>query len=126
MLEVFIPSSPEFHKYETPLRILYENVKDKIGDDNSFEFIRDNTFFYMFVFNGNLVGGIYYYEKNGKLFLNGFANRKMFRINVECLKLSATWFSSNIYAESMNKASAICLLRAGFKRLDGNLFMLKK
>lgn len=126
MLEVFIPSSPEFHIYETPLRILYENVKDKIGDDNSFEFIRDNTFFYMFVFNGNLVGGIYYYEKNGKLFLNGFANRKMFRINVECLKLSATWFSSNIYAESMNKASAICLLRAGFKRLDGNLFMLKK
>lgn len=125
MLEVFIPSSPEFHIYETPLRLLYEKVQDKIGDDNSFEFICDNTFFYMFVFNGRLVGGIYYYEKNGKLFLNGFANRKMFRINIECLKLSTTWFTSNIYAESMNRASAICLLKAGFKRLKGNLFVFE-
>ena len=126
MLEVFIPSDAGFRKYEIPLRLLYEKVQDKIGDDNSFDFIRDHTLFYMFVFNNKLVGGIYYYIKDEKWYMNGFSNRKMFGANVECIKLSTTWFSSDIYAEAMNRASAICLLRAGFKRLHKNLFIFRQ
>ncbi len=126
MLEVFIPSDAGFRFYETPLRLLYEKVQDKIGDDNTFEFIRNNTFFYMFIYNKTLVGGIYYFIKENKLFLNGFANRKMFEVNVECLKFSTTWFNSDIYAEAQNRASALCLLKSGFQRLDRNLFVLKK
>ena len=126
MLEVFIPSDAGFRFYETPLRLLYEKVQDKIGDDNTFEFIRNNTFFYMFIYNKTLVGGIYYFIKENKLFLNGFANRKMFEVNVECLKFSTTWFNSDIYAEAQNRASALCLLKSGFQRLDRNLFVKKK
>lgn len=126
MLKVFIPSDAGFQVYEDPLRLLYKKVQDKICDDNSFEFIRDNTFFYMFVYNNKLVGGIYYYIKDDKLYLNGFANRKMFEINIECLRLSTTWFSADIYAEAMNRASALCLLKAGFTRLEHNIFILRK
>ncbi len=125
MLEVFIPSDAGFRTYETPLKLLYERVQNQIEDDNSFDFVRDHTLFYMFVFDNKLVGGIYYYLKDEKWYLNGFSNRKMFEINIECIKLSTTWFSSDIYAEAMNRASALCLLRAGFNRLGNNTFVFR-
>lgn len=126
MIRVLIPTEADFRLYENQLRILYEKNQEKIADTNSFEFIRDNTLFYMFLIDDKLLGAIYYFLDSGKLFLNGFAKRKNFNANLHCLKLSTTWFNCDIYAESQNRASALCLLKCGFKKYKDNIFILKK
>ena len=124
MIRVLIPKDAEFLCYENEIRSLYQNSQSQICDPNPFEFIRDNTFFYMFLDDDKLIGGIYYFvDEAGKLFLNGFANRKMFEQSLECLKLSTGWFDSDIYAEAQNRASALCLLKCGFTRQRENIFV---
>ncbi|MBR1775718.1 hypothetical protein IJ750_01420 [bacterium] len=123
LINVWIPSNKEFKKFEGECRKLYEISQAQICDDNSFEFIKNNTLFYLFENKNCLIGAIYYFlDKDGKLFLNGFANRKMHGLCVECLRMSLEWFKGSIYAEAQNRASALCLLKCGFRRIDGKLF----
>ena len=124
MINVWIPYQKEFEKYKVECKKLYEKNQDKICDSNSFEFICNNTLFYMFVNDNKLIGAIYYFlDEEGKLFLNGFANRKMHKLCIECLKMSLSWFRGSIYAEVQNRASALCLLECGFKRISGKTFI---
>ena len=124
MIKVLIPSNKEFLHFKNECENLYKKCQDKIYDEKSFEFICNNTFFYMFVNDNKLIGGIYYFlDENNKLFLNGFANRKMHNINLECLKMSLDWFKGDIYAQAQNRASALCLLKCGFKRYFKNIFV---
>lgn len=126
MTKVIIPDNPEFLLYKDKLKELYEQNQDKICDTNSFNFIIHNTLFYCFIgSDGALTGAIYFFLEDGKLFLNAFAGRKHLDENIECVKLSTTWFNCDIYAEAQNRASALCLLRSGFKRLKGQLFIYK-
>ena len=125
MIEVLIPQNLEFKKYEKEIQKLYEENQDKISDTNSFEFIRDNTLFYLFLSDKKVLGAIYYFLDKKKLFLNGFAKRKSLSKNLYCLLWSTTWFDTDIYAEAQNRASAFCLLKCGFKRVKNNLFVLK-
>ena len=125
MINVWIPAQEDFKKYEKECQILYNSLQNKIKDTNSFEFICKNTFFYLFENDGNLIGAIYYFVDDGKLFLNAFAKRKMHKLCVECLKMSLNWFKGKIYAQAQNRASALCLLRAGFKREKENVFVYK-
>lgn len=119
MIRVLIPYNKEFKNFAPECKQLYEKSQTQIGDSNSFEFITKNTFFYMFLSDKTLIGAIYYFlDEEQKLFLNGFAKRKMFALNLECLKLSLTWFNCDIYAQAQNRASALCLLRCGFKRTE--------
>lgn len=123
MIRVLIPSDKEFATYKNECRSLYESLQDKICDTNSFDFVCQNTFFYMFLDDKKLIGAIYYFiDEDEKLFLNGFSKRKMFHQNLECLKLSTTWFNCDIYAQAQNRASALCLLKCGFKRVKNNIF----
>ena len=127
MIRVLIPQYKDFCVFEKECKDLYESLQDKICDDNSFEFITQNTFFYLFEMDGVLLGAIYYfYDTNGKLFLNAFAKRKNHRVNLACLRLTTSWFKDDIYALAQNKMSSICLLRCGFKRLKDNLFVKRK
>lgn len=124
MINVWLPFQKEFKKYSKECKELYEKVQDRICDTNSYEFICKNTLFYLFEKDGKLIGAIYYFkDDDGKLFLNGFANRKMHNLCVECLKMSLNWFRGSIYAEAQNRASALCLLRCGFKRIRDNIFV---
>ena len=125
MINVWIPTQENFKKYKQECQILYKSLQDKIKDTNSFEFICENTFFYLFENDGNLIGAIYYFVDDGKLFLNAFAKRKMHKLCLECLKMSLGWFKGEIYAQAQNRASALCLLRAGFKREKENTFVYK-
>jgi len=128
MIRVLIPKNKEFWQYKDECQKLYESVQDKITDENSFEFIIRNTFFYLFLNNEKLIGAIYYFiDTDGKLFLNGFAKRKMHLINLKCLKMSTEWFKDDIYAQAQNRMSALCLLRCGFKHCSGtNIFCMYK
>ena len=126
VINVWIPGQKEFECYKAECKDLYENLQNKICDTNSFDFICSNTFFYLFEKSGILIGGIYYFiNENGKLYLNGFAKRKMHNLCLECLKMSLNWFKGRVYAEAQNRASALCLLRCGFKRKNGNLFVFE-
>lgn len=123
MINVWIPKDKEFERYKKECKILYKKVQKNICDDNSFGFIVKNTLFYLFETEGKLIGAIYYFvDSDGRLFLNGFANRKMHSLCLECLKMSLGWFKGNIYAEAQNRASALCLLKCGFIREKKCLF----
>lgn len=127
MIKVYIPSDSEFSKFKGECKLLYESLQNKIHDSQSFDFIINNTFFYMFVNDEDLIGGIYYFvDEENKLFLNGFAKRKKHDLCLECLKMSLDWFRGRIYAEAQNRASALCLLRCGFKRNNENIFCYEK
>ena len=127
MIKVYIPSTPDFNKYEKECTILYEKKKEKIGDTNSFEFIRDETFFFLFTENETLIGAIYYFPSDdGRMFFNAFCKRKMYEAAQKCLKMTFDWFHKPIYAEAQNRASAICLLRHGFKKCSEKLYCLGK
>ena len=62
---------------------------------------------------------------NGKLFLNAYSVRKKHFQNLLSLRLSLTWFTPPIYAEAQNRASAFCLLKCGFERVEDNLLVYK-
>lgn len=126
MIKVIIPTYPEFKFFENQIKEMYESCQDKICDPNTFEFVRDNTMFFAFVKNKSLIGGIYYFLDSDKLFMNGFAGKKHHLDNLECVKMSLDWFKTDIYAEAKNRASALCLLKCGFKRVEGNLFVFRK
>lgn len=123
MIKVLIPSDWEFFSYKNKLEELYKKSQGSINDDSNFEFIINNTLFYLFLERNRIIGAVYYFIDDDKLFVNGFSERKMFPQNVECLKLSTMWFNADIYAECQNRASALCLLKAGFKRFEGNIFV---
>ena len=125
MIKAIIPNNPEFSLYKDKLKEMYEQSQAKIRDTNSFNFIIINTLFYSFIDDGTLIGAIYFFKDKGKLYLNAYAGRKHLDLNIECVKLSTTWFNCDIYAEAQNRASALCLLRAGFRRVKGNLFVYK-
>ena len=126
MVRGIIPDNPEFELYKNRLWQMYESCQDRICDTNSFNFIIHNTLFYCFIDDdGALIGAIYFFQDDGKLFMNAYAGRKHFNSNIECVKLSTTWFNCDIYAEAQNKASALCLLRTGFKRVKDKLFVYK-
>ena len=126
LIKVWIPAQKEFETFREECKKLYESLQDKICDPNSFEFICNNTFFYLFEIGGKLIGALYYFvDTDGKLFLNAFAKRKMHSLCLECLKKSLTWFKGRVYALAQNRASALCLLRCGFKREKENLFYIE-
>ena len=126
MIKVFIPYDKEFWVFKDECKKLYESVQNKICDTNSFEFIIENTFFYLFVIEDKLIGAIYFFEdENKKLFLNGFANRKMHLLNLECLKMSLYWFNCDIYATAQNKMSELCLRKCGFVEICEKEFIYK-
>ena len=122
MITVLIPTDFEFEKYKAQIKEIYEKYQEKICDPTSFEFVIHYTLFFSFFLDGVFIGAIYYFKENDKLFLNAFALPKNHRANLECLQLSTTWFKKPIYAEAQNRASALCLLRCGFKRVEGKLF----
>ena len=130
MIRVLIPFDEDFMIYRNELEKLYLKCQNQIHDDNTFDFIINNTFFYLFLTQDNkIIGAIYYFlDENKRLFLNGFAYPKKHLLNLECLKLSTTWFNGNIYAKAQNKASVLCLLKCGFIRIkkEKNIFVLHK
>ena len=126
MIRVLIPKDEEFWEYKDECKSLYEKVQGWICDTNTFEFIVNNTFFYLFLNDKNLIGAIYYFvDENNKLYLNGFAKRKMHLLNIECLKMSLNWFKGDIHAVAQNRMSKLCLRRCGFEWVGGKEFVYR-
>ena len=121
-LKILIPKDKDFFRYKNEVKKLYLENQDKINDDNTFDFICKETFFYLFLVDEKILGVIYFFQDDGKLYLNGFAVRKFLKEKLEALKLATTWFNCEIYAEAQNKASAYCLKKVGFKKITERLY----
>lgn len=121
-LKILIPKDKDFLRYKNEVKKLYLENQDKINDDNTFDFICKETFFYLFLVDEKILGVIYFFQDDGKLYLNGFAVRKFLKEKLEALKLATTWFNCEIYAEAQNKASAYCLKKVGFKKITERLY----
>ena len=121
-LKILIPKDKDFFRYKNEVNKLYLENQDKINDDNTFDFICKETFFYLFLVDEKILGVIYFFQDDGKLYLNGFAVRKFLKEKLEALKLATTWFNCEIYAEAQNKASAYCLKKVGFKKITERLY----
>lgn len=121
-LKILIPKDKDFLRYKNEVKKLYLENQDKINDDNTFDFIYKETFFYLFLVDEKILGVIYFFQDNEKLYLNGFAVRKFLKEKLEALKLATTWFNCEIYAEAQNKASAYCLKKVGFKKITERLY----
>lgn len=121
-LKILIPKDKDFLRYKNEVKKLYLENQDKINDNNTFDFICKETFFYLFLVDEKILGVIYFFQDDGKLYLNGFAVRKFLKEKLEALKLATTWFNCEIYAEAQNKASAYCLKKVGFKKITERLY----
>lgn len=106
---------------------LYNECKADLQGDDFSDIVYD-TFFYSFYVwqTGELLGCIYFYQKDGKLFVNAFAKRGHHLLNIECLKESLKWFDCDIYAEALHRTSRLCVLRCGFERVKDNLFIYRR
>lgn len=124
MITVRIPTDKDF-EYEK-CRSLYRKCQRLIGDNQSFKAVVNNTFYYAFYVDNVLIGGIYCFYRGRNLYLNGFATRHHHKENVECVKMVLSWFDCDMYAESIRKPAILCLLRAGFKKLKGDIYKYER
>jgi hypothetical protein len=123
-LEVFIPTDKEFNYKE--LKKLYKKYKKELEDPRSFKKIIKESFVYSFFYEKKFILCLYFYYINDKLFINAFGTRHNHLKIMECFKHSLTWFTCDIYARSVLKTSILCLLRAGFKKIDTELYKYER
>ena len=123
-ITVKIPLDIEF-EYEKCKR-LYNRYQKLIGDDQPFDKVVKNTYFYSFYVDNVLIGGIYCFYRGNRLYLNGFATRHHHNENVECVKMVLSWFECDMYAESVRKPAILCLLKAGFKKYKNNIYIYRR
>lgn len=125
-MKVLIPIYPNFNYSQC--KALYEKYKNLINDvDDFFQIISSTQFFSFLTDTDKFIGCLYFYNSSdGKLMLNGFANRGMHLYNIEALRIASNWFDTDIYAKTPHKTAAFCLLRAGFKKCDNQLYIKRK
>ena len=123
-ITVFIPTDSDFN-YEECKRLFEEN-QCLIEDFSNFDEVIKQTFFYSFFINRKHIGCIYYYEIDGKLYVNAVAYRKTHLINMECFKKSLTWWNCDIYARTHHKTAIYTILKCGFKKIGENLYIYRK
>jgi hypothetical protein len=124
VIEVFIPTDINFNYEEC--EELYQKYQHSIGDNEKFRDVVKNTYFYSFFEDGKHIGCIYYYYRDGKLFVNAFANRHTHETNIKCLKLTFEWFDCDIYAETRHKTAIYCLYKCGFKKIGNNIYKYER
>ena len=124
MIKVFIPTDRKFNYDEC--KKLFDKYSLSINENQEFKDIVKNTFFYAFYCDDKLIGCIYYYIKDNKLFVNAFADRHTHLLNIECFKKTFDWFNCDIYAQTPYKTAILCLYRCGFKKIDDNLYKYER
>lgn len=67
-----------------------------------------------------------YADETKKLYLSGAGVRKNMLENINAIKIVCEGFSCDMYAETDLRPAAILLLKAGFKKVDNNIYRRKK
>lgn len=102
---------------------MYEYYNPRVKDDATFEEVIRNTFFYSFYDNQDITLCVYFYEKDDKLWVNGYGIRNKHLFNKKCFKNALGWFNCDIWAETPYKDVVWALLRCGFKKFEDNIYV---
>lgn len=124
MIKAYFPYEKSFPY--TDSKDLYENKQEEIGDDQSFDDVINSTMYIAFTENDKLLGGIYFYNKDSKIFVNAFANRKTYNSNVNCIKWALNGFEEPVYAKTIHRHVKILLLKLGFEKVEENLYKYER
>ena len=119
MIKVFIPSMKDFPYEEC--KKMYEEQQKAIGDNQSFDNVILNTMFFAFTKDDKLLGGIYFYDRCSRTFVNVFAGRKTYLDNQVCFKWSLLGFNRPVYATTEHRYIRLQLLKLGFEKIGDNL-----
>jgi hypothetical protein len=68
----------------------------------------------------------FYQDESKRLFMCGASCRKNLLDNINAIIKVCNAFDNDIYADTDKKEAKICLLKAGFKKIDDNLFVRYK
>lgn len=125
MITIRKPDDKLFNYAE--VKELYERCNEYIKDDE-FNDVINNTEFYAFYIakTRELMGCIYYFWKGRRLFVNAFAERGHHLLNLECFKLTLSWWKVNVYANAIQKTSRLCVLKCGFEKVKDNLYVYRR
>jgi hypothetical protein len=122
---IVIPANSE--KFDEKLcRKLFNKYRDVLDVDD-FDTVLDTTHFFSFYDdNQKFIGCIYFYMHNDKLFITAYAGRGHHEINLECLRESLGWYNCDIYAEKVQPAARLAILKCGFKKVGKDLYVYRR
>lgn len=125
LIVVRTPDHPWFYYTET--KNLFEKHHSKLDVDD-YETVLKTTHFFDFILKekGELIGFIYFYQMEDKVYVTACAERGHHELNMDCLKKSLEWYTCDIYAECKEKPAIYCLLKCGFKKVDKNLYVYRR
>ncbi|MCD8378546.1 MAG: hypothetical protein LUB59_07145 [Candidatus Gastranaerophilales bacterium] len=124
MMRISIPLYEDFNYDEC--ENLYYKYQSVINDSSSFNEVIKNTLFYAFYDDDILCLCVYFFEINGKIWVNGYGTRKHHLFNKKCFKLALSWFNCDIWAECSHKPAIFGLLCCGFKKFKDNIYVFRQ
>jgi hypothetical protein len=124
MMRVLIPTDDDFDRQTC--RSLYNKYKKVLNEASSFDEVIKNTFFYSFYDDSALTLCVYFFVKDGKLWVNGFGERKHHLFNKKCFEKALTWFNCDIWAESVEKPAIFGIKTCGFKKYKNNIYVYRQ
>jgi hypothetical protein len=100
----------------------------EVLDVDDFDTVIKTTHFFSFYewHRAELIGCIYFYQQDDKLFVTAFAGRGHHELNLECLRMSLDWYTCDIYAENVQPTARICIRKCGFEKLNDNLYIYRR
>lgn len=105
---------------------MYDKHFGDLNENCTFEEALKHSHFYSFYVDKKLIGCIYFYLVEGKLFVNAFAGRKTHNLNIECFKKSISFYDCDINARTNKKMAIYCILKCGFEKIDDNLYKYER
>jgi len=112
---------PQFDFLE--VKKLFLSCQNDINDPNTFEYIISNSLFFAFYLDNKLLGCVYFYPIDNRIFLNAFAIRHSHNLILICFKFILSQFSCPLFAITDKKHAIFTLRKSGFSKLSDNLFV---
>lgn len=122
-MKVKIPLDKDF-EFER-CKKMYRYYNARVNDDSTFEEVISQTLFYAFYDKDEITLCVYFYEKDNKLWVNGYGIRNKHLFNKVCFQKSLSWFDCDIWADTKYKDVAWALLRCGFKKVKETFYVFK-
>lgn len=108
------------------LKLLY--YKRPMPNQYDWDFLINNPNLFCFYDekSGKLRGYITVQREGGKLTLSGASYRKNLADNVNAIVMVCNAFNEDMYSFTKVKPAKICLLKAGFKHIKGDMYIRRK
>lgn len=123
-MKVSIFSDKDF-RYKDCKELFYKS-NETLEEALDFDGLIKKYQLFQYTHENKLIGCLYYYFEDDKLFVATFANKGFAEEKYKCLKESLTYYDCDIYARTKQRHVAIALLRCGFKKISDNLYKYER